>query len=170
MKDFIQTMVKPDWDDNPRKSEILYAANLLEVGEFQFLQLAYKQWFDEELPEHLINTIFRDYTIKNIIPNWARHYARTITHLDNTNQLNPEDPKYHVYDVEFGEPVGNNGVAKFFVVTFSITTFFLFAFYLAIITVEEPTSLLPPYFEKKNIYPELYHQFPKPIKRKKKEK
>jgi hypothetical protein len=167
VKDFIQTMVKPDWDDNPRKSEILYAANLLEVGEFQFLQLAYKQWFDEELPEHLINTIFRDYTIKNIIPNWARHYARTITHLDNTNQLNSEDPKYHIYDVEFGEPVGNKGLAKFIMVTFSITTFFIFAFYLAIITVDEPTSLLPPYFEKKNIYPELYHQFPKPIKRKK---
>ena len=42
MKDFFQTLLKPDWDDNPKKSEILLAANKLEVGEFQFLQLAYK--------------------------------------------------------------------------------------------------------------------------------
>ena len=53
-------MIKPDWDDNPNKSEILYAANLLEVGEFQFLQLAYKAWFDEELPEKLINKILKE--------------------------------------------------------------------------------------------------------------
>jgi len=166
VKDFIQTMIKPDWDDNPKKSEILYAANLLEVGEFQFLQLAYKSWFDEELPERLINGIFRDYTIRNIIPNWARHYARTIAHLDKTNQLDAQDPKYHVYDVEFGKPVGNKGLEKFVWVSLGITTFFLFSFYLAIITVEEPTDLLPPYFEKKNIFPEHYHQFPKPINKK----
>ena len=51
MKDFIQTMIKPDWDDNPKKEEILFAANLLEIGEFQLLQLAYKDWYNEELPK-----------------------------------------------------------------------------------------------------------------------
>ena len=33
---------------------------------------------------------------------------------------------------------------------------YAFSFYLAIITVDEPTDLLPPYFEKKNIFPEEY--------------
>ena len=53
MKDFFQTLLKPDWDDNPKKSEILLAANKLEVGEFQFLQLAYKEWHGHELPKTL---------------------------------------------------------------------------------------------------------------------
>ena len=60
MKDFIQTMIKPDWDDNPKKEEILFAANLLEIGEFQLLQLAYKDWYGEELPERLIHSIIKD--------------------------------------------------------------------------------------------------------------
>ena len=169
MKDFIQTMIKPDWDDNPKKEEILFAANLLEIGEFQLLQLAYKDWYGEELPERLIHSIFRDYTIRSIIPGWARHYARTIAHLDRTNQLNPLDPKYHVYDREFGRPIGGKGLERFVLVSLSITTFFLFAFYVAIITVDEPTDLLPPYFEKKNIFPEHYKQLPKPLEKNKKE-
>ena len=103
MKDFFQTLLKPDWDDNPKKSEILLAANKLEVGEFQFLQLAYKEWHGHELPKTLVDNIFRGYTIRNNIPNWARHYARKIVHLDRVNKLNPQDPKYHVYDVEFGK-------------------------------------------------------------------
>ena len=169
MKDFIQTMIKPDWDDNPKKEEILFAANLFEIGEFQHLQLAYKDWFGEELPERLMHSIFRDYTIRSIIPGWARHYARTIAHLDRINQLNPLDPKYHVYDREFGKPIGGKGLERFVLVSLSITTFFLFAFYVAIITVDEPTDLLPPYFEKKNIFPEHYKQLPKPIEKNKKE-
>ena len=76
VKDFFQTLLKPDWDDNPKKSEILLAANKLEVGEFQFLQLAYKEWHGHELPKTLVDNIFRGYTIRNNIPNWARHYAR----------------------------------------------------------------------------------------------
>ena len=43
---------------------------------------------------------------------------------------------------------------------FKYNYFFLFAFYIAIITVDEPTDLLPPYFEKKNIFPEHYKQLP----------
>ena len=51
MKDFIHTLIKPDWDNNPKRSEILDAANLLQIGEFQLIQLAYKVWYKEKLPE-----------------------------------------------------------------------------------------------------------------------
>ena len=27
MKDFLHTLIKPDWGDNPKRSEILHAAN-----------------------------------------------------------------------------------------------------------------------------------------------
>ena len=37
MNGLLKTLVKPDWDDNPKRSEILEAANLLQIGEFQFI-------------------------------------------------------------------------------------------------------------------------------------
>ena len=58
MHDLLHTLIKPDWDDNPKRSEILNAANLLQIGEFQLIQLAYKIWFKENLPENKTNKIF----------------------------------------------------------------------------------------------------------------
>ena len=55
MNNLIKTLIKPDWDDNPIRSEVLDAANLLQIGEFQLIQLAYKVWYKENLPENKIN-------------------------------------------------------------------------------------------------------------------
>ena len=78
MKDFLHTLIKPDWDDNPKRSEFLYAANLLHIGEFQLIQLAYKVWHKETLPDNKINKIFEEYMIRGIIPIWVTYYAKDI--------------------------------------------------------------------------------------------
>ena len=44
MNGLLKTIIKPDWDDNPKRSEIIQAANLIQIGEFQLIQLAYKSW------------------------------------------------------------------------------------------------------------------------------
>ena len=49
MNDLIKTLLKPDWDDSPKRSEIIQAANLIQIGEFQLIQLAYKVWYKEDL-------------------------------------------------------------------------------------------------------------------------
>ena len=49
MNGLLKTLIKPDWDDNPKRSEILNAANLLQIGEFQLIQLAYKVWYKEKV-------------------------------------------------------------------------------------------------------------------------
>ena len=67
MNGLLRTLIKPDWDDDPKRSEILDAANLLQVGEFQLVQLAYKDWYREELPEDKIDKIFGEYMFKKII-------------------------------------------------------------------------------------------------------
>ena len=103
MNGLLKTLVKPDWDDNPKRSEILHAANLLQIGEFQLIQLAYKVWFKKNLPENRINKIFSEYMITGIIPIWVSYYARDIIKMDKANVLNGYDEKYHVYDHEFGE-------------------------------------------------------------------
>ena len=51
MNNLFKTLVKPDWDENPKRSEIIHVANLLQIGEFQLIQLSYKAWYGENLPE-----------------------------------------------------------------------------------------------------------------------
>ncbi len=45
-----ETLFHPDREEHPERKEVARAANLLQVGEFQLLQLAYKDWFDKEIP------------------------------------------------------------------------------------------------------------------------
>jgi len=75
MNGLLKTLIKPDWDDNPKRSEILHAANLRQIGEFQLIQLAYKVWYRDDLPEDKINNIFSKYMITGIIPIWVTYYA-----------------------------------------------------------------------------------------------
>ena len=160
MKDFIHTLIKPDWDNNPKRSEILDAANLLQIGEFQLIQLAYRVWYKENLPEDKVNKIFEVYMIRGIIPIWVTYYARDIIKLDNANVLNGYDEKYHVYDHEFGEYICNDKHRRRRGIQYAtiIILVFIFTHFMAInyVEVEESASFFPPYIEKRVVYPELY--------------
>ena len=160
MSGLLKTLIKPDWDDDPKRSEILNAANLLQIGEFQLIQLAYKVWFREDLPENKINKIFEEYMIRGIIPIWVTYYAKDIIKLDNANILNGYDEKYHVYDHEFGEYIYDDRLrirrgiqyATIIILAFVIIHFMAINY----VNVEESASFYPPYIEKRNVYPELY--------------
>ena len=160
MNGLLKTLVKPDWDDNPKRSEILHAANLLQIGEFQLIQLAYKVWYKEDLPEEKINLIFSEYMITGIIPIWVTYYAKDILKLDQANILDSYEEKYHVYDHEFGEYIYNETQRKkrgiFYVILIGIV--FVASHYMAInyVNIEEPAGFYPPYIEKRIVFPELY--------------
>ena len=160
MNGLLKTLVKPDWDDNPKRSEILHAANLLQIGEFQLIQLAYKVWYKENLPEKKINNIFSEYMITEIIPIWVTYYARDIIKMEHANVLNSYDEKYHVYDHEFGEYIHDSKQRKkrgiFY--TMIIAIVFIGSHYMAANYIEEPAGLFPPYVEKKIAFPELYEK------------
>ena len=93
MNGLLKTLINPGWDDNPKRSAILNAANLLQIGEFQLIQLAYKVWYGEDLPEDKINNIFSEYMITGIIPIWVTSYARDILKLDRANVLDSYNEK-----------------------------------------------------------------------------
>ena len=158
MRDFLRTLVKPDWDDNPKRSKILHAANLLQIGEFQLIQLAYKVWYKEILPENKINKIFEEYMIRGIIPIWVTYYAKDIIKLDDANVLYSYDEKYHVYDHEFGEYIYDDTHRKRRGIQYAtiIILVFIFTHFMAANYVEEAASFYPPYIEKRVVYPELY--------------
>ena len=160
MNGFVKTLIKPDWDDNPKRSEILNAANLLQIGEFQLIQLAYKVWYKQNLPEEKINKIFSYYMVSGIIPIWVTYYARDIMKMKHANVLNSFDEKYHVYDHEYGEYLQDDQERKkrgiFYVLIIGIV--FIAIHYMAIHYVEDEgsASFYPPYVEKRVVYPELY--------------
>ena len=161
MNGLLRTLIKPDWDDNPKRSEILDAANLLQVGEFQLLQLAYKDWYREELPEDRIGKIFEEYMFRKITPIWATFYSKDIIKLDKAKALNNYDKKYHIYDYEFGEYYNpkqrrNRGILYATIVAIV----FIASHYMAIHYVEDEGSagFYPPYIEKRVVYPDLYKE------------
>ena len=158
MNDFIKTLIKPDWDDSPKRSEILHAANLLQIGEFQLIQLAYKIWFKKDLPENKINKIFQEYMIVGIVPIWVTYYAKDIIKLEGAKVLDSYDEKYHIYDHEFGEYIYDDKHRKKRGIQYTIIIVFVFIFthFMAANYVEEPAGFYPPYIEKRVVYPELY--------------
>ena len=160
MNKLLKTLIKPDWDDNPKRSEVLNAANLLQIGEFQLIQLAYKVWYQSELPEEKINKIFGEYMVNNIIPIWVTYYAQDIIKLSDANVLNNYDEKYHIYDREFGEYIYDNKQRRRRGVLYATIIAFVFivSHYMAINYVEdnESAGFYPPYIEKQVVYPELY--------------
>ena len=160
MSGLLTTLIKPDWDDNPKRSEILHAANLLQIGEFQLIQLAYKVWYRENLPENKINNIFSEYMITGIIPIWVTYYAQDILKLDRAGVLDSYNEKYHVYDHEFGTYIYDEKQRKRRGVLYATIIAFVFiaSHYMAINYVgdNESASFYPPYIEKRVVYPELY--------------
>ena len=160
MNGLLRTLVKPDWDDNPKRSEILHAANLLHIGEFQLVQLAYKSWYNENLPEDRINKIFSEYMVTGIIPVWVTHYAQDILKLNKANVLDPFNDKYHVYDHEFGKYISSEKQRRrrgiFYALIVGVV--FIASHYMAInyVADEGSAGFYPPYVEKRVVYPELY--------------
>ena len=160
MNGLLRTLIKPDWDDNPKRSEILHAANLLHIGEFQLVQLAYKSWYNENLPEDRINKIFSEYMVTGIIPVWVTHYAQDILKLNKANVLDSFNDKYHVYDHEFGKYISTEKQRKrrgiFYALIIGMV--FIASHYMAInyVADEGSAGFYPPYVEKRVVYPELY--------------
>ena len=157
MKGLLKTLIKPDHDDNPLRSKIVHASNLLQVGEFQLIQLAYKAWYKEDLPEEKINKIFSEYMYRQIIPIWVTYYANDIIKINKCNKLNSNDDKYHTYDHEFGRKINDEQQRKKLGLMYCLIIMLVFVgtHIMAIKVVDEPVDFLPPYFEKKIIYPEL---------------
>ena len=127
------------------------AANLLQVGEFQLLQLAYKDWFDKDMPSRECDRLFGAYMLHNQVPHWARHYARRIIGLDAAGMLNDRDPTYHRYDPKYEPRRSPNGMRGFCTASAAIIFFIGGGIWLSHLSVEHTSQILPPYISDKVI-------------------
>ncbi len=147
---FFETLIHPDKEEDPERAVVAQAANLLQVGEFQLLQLAYKDWFGEDMPKALVDNLFHTYMLYNEVPHWARQYARKIIAVEGRGELDDLDPGYHVYDADYHTFVPD-GVRKFIVATSILVICIGGGIWVANLAAGEGLSVLPPYFESKEL-------------------
>lgn len=152
MKDLLKTLWKPDREENPEQSVVAQAANILQTGEFQVLQLAYREWHGHDMTEEVCNEVFRLYMIQGDIPGWARHYSRRILEAEGRGLIDDSDLAYHRYDQNYVTHVPE-GVKHFVWTTLVLAVLMVGSFMIAELAGVEPTSLTPPFFDRSELVP-----------------
>ncbi len=148
----LKTLLQPDHDENEERAEVADAANLLQVGEFQLLQLAFHAWHERDMPQAMIDPIFTRYMLYNEVPFWARQYARQIIEIDRRGELDDNQPRYHRYDSEYRTHVPDG--AKKFIWAAMILIFAIFgSILLADGITGDSGSIFPPYLDGEDMKP-----------------
>ena len=145
-------LLQPDYESEPLRALIAEAANLLEVGEYQLLQLAYRERFGRELTGRGGGRLFESFMVQGVVPSWATAYARRILQLEAAGQLDIRDPAFHVYDNNYVTYVPD-GVRKFVWVVLTLTFLICGGLYVTVLSVEDVSSVLPPYFSESELQP-----------------
>lgn len=130
---------------NPAKEErqpsaralVCSAAHALQIGEFQFVQLAYREWFGEDLAEPLVDGLFASYMLRNEVPHWARHHARAVLAGGAATARGP-DPAHG--------STSAGGARSFIIAAGAVALTMAVVIAAATMTTAKPTSVLPPYF------------------------
>ena len=150
MHDFFKTLMHPDREEDPAKTVVARAANALQVGEFQFLQLAYFDWFGEELPKESLDDVFRIYMIRGQIPAWARHYAREVLQKEAAGLLDDNNPSYHRYDQDYVTHVPQ-GMRRFITATLCLVFVMSSALAIGALSTGHSNQVLPPFFDERQL-------------------
>ncbi len=149
MINFIKTLIRPDQEEDPERTVVARAANILQVGEFQLMQLAYHDWYGQELPAALCDQLFQAYMLRDEIPTWARHYARRIIDFEDRGLIDCNDAYYHRYDREYVTHVPQ-GVRQFTVASVILASILVLGVVIGEMAAGEDGSLLPPYFDQRD--------------------
>ncbi len=150
MQGFFKTLLRPDREEDPEATLIARAANILQVGEFQFLQLAYADWHGCDMSTELCAKLFRAYMMHNEVPVWARHFARWVIRQDEIGMIDSREDRFHRYDHDYVTFVPQ-GVRKFVVATMIVAFIMVSAILAGHLSGVESTSVLPPYFQKEEL-------------------
>jgi hypothetical protein len=156
---FFKVLLRPDREEaeNAGRAVIAGAANQLQVGEFQFLQLAYREWFGDDIPESAMDGLFDSYMLDGEVPYWARHCARRIIRLDEAGDLNDGDPRYHRYDCEYSVRTPLDVGRICFVLGF-VAMMVGGGLAIANFEADPDTSMFPPYFSDAELQPQPANQ------------
>jgi len=72
-------------------ADVLEAAALLEVTEFEFFRIAYRRWFAADIGDDGLERYYLPYMFKRRVPPWVRHLAREVIERAEADGLDPKD-------------------------------------------------------------------------------
>ena len=70
-------------------ADVLEAAALLQVTEFEFFHLAYRRWYGAEIGDDGLERHYLPYMFKQQVPIWVRHLAREVIDRADQDMLDP---------------------------------------------------------------------------------
>ncbi len=158
MLGLFKTLWRPDREEDPAKTLIARAANIIQVGEFQLMQLAYFAWHGQNMPDSICDQVFRDYMMDGRMPHWARHYARALITEHDEGRIDTGDLDYHRYDHDYVTHVPK-GARQFTLVTVFLAFVLVSGLLISSLATGEVTSVLPPFFEIEELSPTPSQEF-----------
>ena len=150
MQGFFKTLIRPDREEDPERTLVARAANVLQVGEFQLLQLAYHEWHGHDLPQDDCGKLFQAYMLRGKTPEWARRYATWVLRQDEIDMIDSRDPAFHRYDHDYAA-VNPKGLRQFLAATAVIAFVLVGGIVVTHFAAGSATSILPPYFEAEDL-------------------
>jgi len=152
MLGLFKTLWRPDLEEDPERSVVAAAANILQVGEFQLLQLAYHNWHGKDMPPDQSDAMFDAYMLQGVVPVWARHYARFIISGSETGRLDENSPLFHRYDHDYVTNVPK-GIRHFCLASMVLACILVGGLLIGHVSGARSTSVLPPYFDADELRP-----------------
>ncbi len=71
-------------------ADVLEAAALLEVTEFEFFRIAYRRWFGKEITDRELEPLYLPYMFGGRVPPWVRQLARQVIGEAEAEALDPK--------------------------------------------------------------------------------
>lgn len=70
-------------------ADVLEAAALLEVTEFELFRIAYRRWFGADIRDRDLERHYLPYMFKSQVPPWVRQLSRTVIAEADADTLDP---------------------------------------------------------------------------------
>ncbi len=150
MAGLLATLMRPDREDDPDRALVIQAANILQVGEFQFLQLAYSEWFGHDMPAADVDGHFQSFIIKGRTPAWAIRHAQRIIDWDGRGLLDTRNPDFHRFDNLHYSPIPR-GARRFVIAVMCLVLVLGGGLMVGHLAAHKGTSILPPYFDERDL-------------------
>jgi hypothetical protein len=132
------------FDENlaPDIDSVLNATALLDITEWDFFNLAYDRWHGEPAKEGIMEPIFAAYMFSDVVPLWARHFARLVERLYRRGVLDRQ--ALGVDRLPGSRQMVRRGVRYAVFVGVVIVALIVFAEFIAQITSLGDRCLFPP--------------------------
>jgi len=68
-----------------------FIAAVLQISEYEIFRIAYLHWFNHQITENRLDSLFKDYLADGAVPYWVNDFARKAHEKFKSGELNYKD-------------------------------------------------------------------------------